>query len=278
MFEKGRVYRRNQLHREWDGERELQRQGGILTPRGQPFIVLVTGARGQRYGYEDEWVEGVFHYYGAGQHGPMKWVRGNRAIRDSGKDIHLFEDVTGGIRYWGQLDYAGWEYRTGTPDRAGRRRRAIVFFLTPHEGDAGEEPEGALTHRRRRRDPRWSKSLTEMRRRARRRRKPRGAREAKRLGHERSRDVAVYVLMRANGSCEGCGTEGPFRTRALPERPYLEPHHVERLSDGGPDHPARVIALCPNCHRRVHHGVDGDEYNAALKRRLRQIEGPAPRG
>ena len=42
----------------------------------------------------------------------------------------------------------------------------------------------------------------------------------------------------------GCGAEGPFPTRALPERPYLEPHHTDRLSDGGPDHPARVIALC----------------------------------
>jgi predicted HNH restriction endonuclease len=25
-----------------------------------------------------------------------------------------------------------------------------------------------------------------------------------------------------------------------------------------------VIALCPNCHYRVHHGEDGDAYNQEL--------------
>jgi HNH endonuclease len=38
---------------------------------------------------------------------------------------------------------------------------------------------------------------------------------------------------------------------------YLEPHHLRRVSNGGPDHPAHVISLCPNCHRRVHAGADG---------------------
>jgi hypothetical protein len=45
--------------------------------------------------------------------------------------------------------------------------------------------------------------------------------------------------------------------------------HACRLSKsdqtgGGPDHPAHVIALCPNCHRRVHFGADGHTYNATL--------------
>jgi hypothetical protein len=38
--------------------------------------------------------------------------------------------------------------------------------------------------------------------------------------------------------------------------------HARPLSDGGPDHPAHVIALCPNCYRRVHAGADGEAYNA----------------
>ena len=37
MFEPGRVYRRAELHREWDGTTEVQRQGGILdATRGSP--------------------------------------------------------------------------------------------------------------------------------------------------------------------------------------------------------------------------------------------------
>ncbi|WP_348641094.1 HNH endonuclease signature motif containing protein [Martelella sp. HB161492] len=54
--------------------------------------------------------------------------------------------------------------------------------------------------------------------------------------------------------------------------PYLEPHHLRRLSDGGPDHPAHVISLCPNCHRRVHFGRDATEYNQSLVTRMRAIE------
>src|SRR5262249_22878711 len=49
---------------------------------------------------------------------------------------------------------------------------------------------------------------------------------------------------------------------------YLEPHYLRRLSDGGPDHLAHVIALCPNCHRRVHAGADVATYNATLEFKL----------
>src|SRR5262249_34191809 len=78
--------------------------------------------------------------------------------------------------------------------------------------------------------------------------------------YQRSRDVRNYVLARANGNCEGCALPAPF-FRSDGDG-YLEPHHLRRLSDGGPDHPAHVIALCPNCHRRVHFGADGHTYNA----------------
>lgn len=55
MFEPGRVYPRAELHREWDGTTEVQRQGGILTPREAPLIVVVTGEEGREFGYDDEW-------------------------------------------------------------------------------------------------------------------------------------------------------------------------------------------------------------------------------
>ena len=45
-----------------------------------------------------------------------------------------------------------------------------------------------------------------------------------------------------------------------------------RADDGGPDHPAHVIALCPNCHRRVHAGADGEAYNAKLDGSMATIE------
>ena len=34
--------------------------------------------------------------------------------------------------------------------------------------------------------------------------------------------------------------------------PYLEEHHVKQLADGGTDSMDNVVAICPNCHRRMH--------------------------
>ena len=54
--------------------------------------------------------------------------------------------------------------------------------------------------------------------------------------------------------------------------PYLEPHHIKRVADGGPDHPASVAAICPTCHRLVHHGQDGAKLNKELEKYVATIE------
>jgi hypothetical protein len=92
----------------------------------------------------------------------------------------------------------------------------------------------------------------------------------------RSRAIHLYVLSRANGFCEGCGAAAPFR-KMDGRRPYLEPHHTTRLADDGPDHPAKVIGLCPNCHRRAHHSSDAEVFNRLLKKRLATLEPKKPK-
>ena len=86
----------------------------------------------------------------------------------------------------------------------------------------------------------------------------------------RSAAIAAYVLRRSEGICEGCDEPAPF-DRA-DGSPYLEPHHTDRLADDGPDHPAKVIALCPNSHRRAHSSHDAIRFNQSLKKRLMTIE------
>jgi hypothetical protein len=86
----------------------------------------------------------------------------------------------------------------------------------------------------------------------------------------RSTIIHRYVLRRAGGECEGCRHGAPFAKED--GSPYLEPHHTLRVADDGPDHPATVIALCPNCHRRVHYSSDRMEYNKVLRKKLKQIE------
>ena len=75
----------------------------------------------------------------------------------------------------------------------------------------------------------------------------------------RSRAIRLYVLKRSEGKCEGCGCDALF---VLPTGElYLEPRHIRRLTDGGPDHPRWVVAVCPNCHRRAHYSKDAKTYN-----------------
>ncbi|MFN4056404.1 MAG: HNH endonuclease [Alishewanella aestuarii] len=82
--------------------------------------------------------------------------------------------------------------------------------------------------------------------------------------YERNPFVVAEVLARANGVCERCKADAPFR-RKKDGSPYLEVHHNTRLADGGEDTIANAVALCPNCHRDLHFG----EQNKALHRTSR---------
>ena len=89
--------------------------------------------------------------------------------------------------------------------------------------------------------------------------------------YKRSSEVRRHVKERADGFCEGCGKPAPFISKT--GEPYLHAHHIHELSDGGTDTPGTVIALCPNCHYKVHHGKEGEEFNQELSKTLRKIEG-----
>jgi 5-methylcytosine-specific restriction enzyme A len=266
VFELGKVYRRRDLHGEFGG----QRQGGIVTPISTPIILLITGKAGLGYGYNDEELQdGTFVYYGEGQIGPMRFVRGNRAVRDhaqDGRDLHLFEKVPPAhLRYRGQYVCAGYNEVSDVPDADGNPRPAIAFRLVPLEQD---EADTQLAYA-----DVAGLSLTELREAA--LAAPdtdTSVTEAKRQAYRRSAAVREYVLHRAHGTCEGCSAPAPFKTTA--GKPYLEPHHTRRISDGGPDHPAAVIGLCPSCHRRAHYADDGETFNDRLIAWLRKRESP----
>ena len=62
--------------------------------------------------------------------------------------------------------------------------------------------------------------------------------------------IAEYAKKRANGICQLCGKKAPFNR---PDgEPYLESHHIEWLSKGGADSIGNTVALCPNCHKKMH--------------------------
>ncbi|MGF6777820.1 HNH endonuclease [Paraburkholderia sp. GAS334] len=71
----------------------------------------------------------------------------------------------------------------------------------------------------------------------------------------RNPDVVAEVLERAKGVCEQCAKPAPFIRRS-DHTPFLEVHHRVRLADGGSDSIENAIALCPNCHRELHFGME----------------------
>ncbi|WP_081815788.1 HNH endonuclease signature motif containing protein [Phyllobacterium sp. UNC302MFCol5.2] len=85
----------------------------------------------------------------------------------------------------------------------------------------------------------------------------------------RDPNVIAWVLVKAGGICEACGTPAPF-VREDGE-PYLEVHHVRPLAEGGPDGADNAVAACPTCHRRFHHGADKDSYRKATVRRVGRL-------
>ncbi|WP_258405001.1 HNH endonuclease [Shewanella psychrotolerans] len=89
--------------------------------------------------------------------------------------------------------------------------------------------------------------------------KPNGIKEPEKTysqvtNFNRDPKVKAWVLKEASGKCECCGSDAPFTTAE--GEPFLEIHHLRRLADGGSDTITNVIALCPNCHREMHYGVN----------------------
>ncbi|MBS1070911.1 HNH endonuclease [Gluconobacter cerinus] len=267
-FELHRSYhRRNDIHARFGG----QQQGGISTPADAPGIFIFTGHGAGHVGYQDVFeADGSFRYTGQGQLGDMRMISGNRAIRDhvqNGKDLLLFQQTKKGgpVRFEGHYVCGGWEIEQ-QPDIRGQPRQAIVFTLVPQSGLSIEAEDLAT-------EAPTALSLAELKKRAlQAATAPNEASPHIALANVRARSKAVrdYVLARSGGFCENCGSPAPFLTSA--GQPYLEAHHIHKLSDGGPDHPASVAALCPNCHRQVHFGAEQVTLNNELLEYVQQLE------
>ena len=256
-FDVGQTYHRvEDIHEEFGGNR----YSGIAPCSDYPYVFIFFGESGEWHGYDDELLDdGRLLYTGEGRDGDMTMDAGNAAIRDHAEnndEIHVFESGEGAweVSYVGQFEYEDHHW-TRLPDRSDNMRDAVRFELVPAGGieiDTGvtsledisvdelyDQAEASVSGE--------GRTTSESR---------------SRTTYPRSEVVRKYALRVADGVCQGCGDDAPFLTDD--GEPFLEVHHLRRRSDGGVDHPKNVIALCPNCHRRVHHGRNGDEFNQDL--------------
>lgn len=68
--------------------------------------------------------------------------------------------------------------------------------------------------------------------------------------YHRNSYIARYAKERAQGICQLCNNEAPFNDKN--GNPYLESHHIVWLKNGGADSIDNTVALCPNCHKKMH--------------------------
>jgi 5-methylcytosine-specific restriction protein A len=86
---------------------------------------------------------------------------------------------------------------------------------------------------------------------------------------ERNAYVSEYAKRRANGICQLCDQQAPYFNKK--GEPHLHTHHIEWLSRGGEDTIYNTVALCPNCHDKMH-VLDLDEDVRKLKEKIRFLE------
>jgi 5-methylcytosine-specific restriction protein A len=271
QFIVGQTYnRKRDIHGKYAG----QERGGIATPSAAPLVFAFTSEAGAAFGYEDKFQpDGVFWYTGEGQVGNMQMIRGNAAIANHaqlGKSILLFESTPKGeVRFLGEADYLG-DHIEQRPDRNRALRNAIIFHLGLQSSVTTNGIRQKAAPYTQNRKLTAKLTLSELRSIALESVAESASSEEK-LVNVRVRAEAIrrYALRRANGVCEGCKSDAPFKAR---NGPFLEVHHVFRLADGGPDHPGKVVALCPNCHRRAHYALDAASFNESLIQWLAQHE------
>ncbi len=85
----------------------------------------------------------------------------------------------------------------------------------------------------------------------------------------RDPEVKAYVLGLAGGRCELCESKAPFVDES--GKPYLEVHHVKHLAEKGTDTVSNSVALCPNCHRGMHHSTKRKSQIKKLFKRLSRL-------
>ncbi|MCD8505326.1 MAG: HNH endonuclease [Burkholderiaceae bacterium] len=229
-------------------------QGGMRRSLKTNTLVLVSNH--VKSIYDDRWIGERFHYTGMGTIGDQSRSSGqNRTLDQSGTNgvnVHLFEvDRKGEYIYQGPVRLADNPYQEEQPDEEGNNRKVWVFPLELVSGNRVPVSKSEFTVAQQSRE-RKAKRLdaAELAKRAKAARPKAGQRSVVSVEYERDPHVAAYAKLRANGRCQLCLNPAPFHNKA--GEPYLETHHLEWLAKGGEDTPANTVALCPNCHRRMH--------------------------
>jgi len=219
--------------------------GGMRYSKTTNTLVLISDMT--KGFYQDGWKDGVLLYTGMGKHGDQV-LKGNANIKlyesnTNGIDVYLFEVMQKTqYTYRGQICLADTPYQTNQPDEDGKVRRVWIFPIRPIASEEIENPNPVTVAKLPIKELMSCSNMLSK-------------------GDHKNSVVETVVYYRdpylkeavkriADGKCQLCNMNAPFNDAY--GKPYLEEHHVVRLADGGSDSIDNVVAVCPNCHRKIH--------------------------
>lgn len=231
-------------------------QGGMRRSHKTNTLVLVSNH--VKSVYDDRWnEEDILHYTGMGQEGPQRIdFMQNKTLAESttnGVSVYLFEVFeTQKYTFFGEVHLADEPYQERQPDVHDNPRNVWMFPLALADNQPPPVISQHLFQKTREKKAKALKRLSDDVIKERAESAPANAGVQNTLAKQfvRDQNVAEFAKRRAAGSCQLCKQLAPFTTKA--GVPYLETHHIVWLSEGGEDSISNTVALCPNCHRKMH--------------------------
>lgn len=230
-------------------------QGGMRRSHKTNTLVIVSNH--VKSIYSDKWYGNKLHYTGMGSSGEQSLnFNQNRTLNESNVnniEVHLFEVFE--LRqytYQGVIVYDGKAYQEKQTDIDGNERKVWMFPLKLKDNMPIIVNDFVIKKLQKIKQKTFKKlnkhqiiRLAESKKET-----IQSYRIIQTKSIERDQYIKLYALQRAKGNCQLCESPAPFVKKD--GSPYLEVHHINYLANGGSDTIDNVVAICPNCHRKIH--------------------------
>lgn len=238
-------------------------QGGMRKSNTTNTLVLITNH--VESVYSDVWNGDELHYTGMGQKGDqhLDFMQNKtlNEIESNGVVVHYFEVFKDKkYTYSGCLIRAGEPYQTEQLDVNQTLRKVWIFPLKLIENKL---PITVFSDYKKAREEQVHKyKVDRLLDKIQKQNKKPGKREIVTPQYIRSSELAEFIKRKADGKCDLCENPAPFITKD--KTPYLECHHIIWLSEEGEDSLENTVALCPNCHRKMHIVKDKNDIDKLM--------------
>jgi 5-methylcytosine-specific restriction protein A len=240
---------------EISGRFDVGIMGGMRRSTKRNFLVLISDPfKGL---YQDRWEGDVLHYTGMGPIGDQSLTYAQTKTLNQSPatkiPVHLLEAMEPlKYTYAGEVELVGAPYAEEQLDDEKQPRQVWMFPIRLKPG--GKIPLLTDAQARAIEDSQARKarqlSTDELKTRAKKAKMKPAVRTAQTTVFVRDAAVAEYAKRLADGLCDLCETPAPFQNKR--NEAYLECHHITWLAQGGEDTIGNTVALCPNCHRKMH--------------------------